>query len=106
MVLAVEATLRRYPVVLGGASDETDTYEIELTASYSVDDVPEPVNIDMDFASYHSKVEVEGKKLRYSRELVVRSEQVEPTRIGDLRKFEGMIGADEVSAVILKKAAN
>ena len=103
---SIETKPRHYAFVLGGASRETDVYEIELPAAYSVDDVPDPVNIDVGFASYRSKTEVAGSKLRYSRELIVRNEQVDAAHIDDLRKFEGTVGADEMSAVILKHVTN
>lgn len=97
----VETKPRHYPFVLGGVSDETDTYEIDLPAGYKVDDVPDPVNVDMGFASYQSKVETTGSKIRYWRQLIVRAERVSPERVPDLRKFEGIVGADEMSAVVL-----
>jgi hypothetical protein len=97
----VETKPRHYPFVLGGVSDETDTYEIDLPAGYKVDDVPDPVNVDMGFASYQSKVETSGSKIRYWRQLIVRAERVSPERVPDLRKFEGIVGADEMSAVVL-----
>jgi hypothetical protein len=98
----VEQKLRHYPFELGSASREVDTYEIEIPHDYTVDDIPDPVKIDFGFASYQSKVEVNGSKLRYWRELVVRDLQVPSERIADLRKFEGAIGADESAAVVLK----
>jgi transglutaminase-like putative cysteine protease len=101
---AVERKPRLYPVELEGSSRETDTYEIELPPQYKVDDVPEPVKLDMGFASYQSKVEVEGQKIRYSRELVVRDVSVPADRIADLRKFENAVGGDEMAAVVLKRA--
>jgi len=97
----VETKPRHYPFVLGGVSDETDTYEIDLPAGYKVDDVPDPVNVDMGFASYQSKVETSGSTIRYWRQLIVRAERVSPERVPDLRKFEGIVGADEMSAVVL-----
>ena len=84
-----------------GASRETDIFEIEIPPGYKVDDIPDPVKIDMGFASYQSKSEVTGSKLRYSREYVVRDLHVSPERLADLRKFEGMIGSDEMAAVVL-----
>jgi transglutaminase-like putative cysteine protease len=103
---AVDTKARHYPIVLGGASRETDVYDIDLPATYTVDDVPDPVSIDVGFASYRSKTEVTGSRLRYSRELIVRKEQVDPAHIDDLRRFEGTVGADEMSAVILKHVSN
>ena len=94
---------RLYPVEFDGTSKETDVYEIDLPAGYTVDDVPDPTKIDVGFASYQSKVEVTGSKLRYSREYTRRTTQVGPEKIPDLRKFEGAIGADEMAAVVLKK---
>jgi len=94
---------RRYPIELDSAARETDTYEIQIPPGYAVDDVPNPVKIDVGFASYQSKIEVEGSKLRYWREYVVRDLQVPADRLADLRKFEGTVGADEMAAVVLKR---
>ncbi len=94
---------RKYPVVFDGTSKETDVYEIELPPGYAVDDIPGPTTIDVGFASYQSKIEVSGSKLRYSREYTRRDVQIGPERMADLRKFEGAIGADEMAAVVLKK---
>ena len=55
---------RKYPVVFDGTSKETDVYEIELPPGYAVDDIPGPTKIDVGFASYQSKIEVSGSKLR------------------------------------------
>jgi Domain of Unknown Function with PDB structure (DUF3857)/Transglutaminase-like superfamily len=94
---------RQHAIVFDGSSRETDVYEIELPTGYAVDELPEPAKIDVGFASYESKFEVTGTKLRYSREYMRRSAEIGPERIGDLRKFEGLIGADESASVVLKK---
>jgi len=95
---------RLYPVALHSSSRETDTYEIDLPKDFTVDDLPDPVKIDVGFASYQSKIEVEGSKLRYWREYVVRDLSVTPNRFADLRQFEGRIGAEENAVVVLKRA--
>lgn len=95
---------RLYPVSLKSASHETDVYEIQLPKDFTVDDVPDPVNIDMGFASYQSKIEVAGTTLRYSREYIVHQSSVSPNRFAELRQFEGAIGADENAVVVLKHA--
>jgi hypothetical protein len=94
---------RRYPIELEGTSRETDVYEIDVPAEYKVDDLPDAVKMDVGFASYQSKTEVVGSKIRYSRELIVRDLQIGPERFADLRKLEGTIGADENAAVVLKR---
>ena len=101
---SVDRKPRHYPVELEGASRETDSYEIQLPADYKVDDIPAPVKLDVGFASYQSKIEVDGSKIRYSRELVVRDTSVPAERIADLRKFENAVGGDEMAAVVLKRA--
>lgn len=98
---AVDQKPRHYAIEMHSASRETDVFEIEIPPGYKVDDVPDPVKIDMGFASYQSKSEVSGTRLRYSREYIVRDLHVGPERLADLRKFEGMIGSDEVAAVVL-----
>jgi hypothetical protein len=99
----VERKLRHYPVELEGTSRQTDVYEIEIPQDYKVDDVPDPVKIDVGFASYQSKIEVTGSKLRYSREYVIHDLSVNPDHMADLRKLEGTIGDDEAAAVVLKR---
>jgi transglutaminase-like putative cysteine protease len=100
----VEQKPRHYAWELGGTSREVDDYEIQLPEGYVVDDVPDPVKLDMGFASYQSKIEVAGAKLRYHREYVVRDLALPADRISELRTLEGRIGADEDAAVILKRA--
>jgi transglutaminase-like putative cysteine protease len=101
---ALERKPRKYPFQFGRTSRETDTFEIELPKEYAVEDVPDPVKVDAGFASYQSKVEVEGSKIRYSREFVRREVLIGPERAEELRKFLGTIGADEAAVVVLKRA--
>ena len=61
--LALDRKPRHFPFQFEATSRETDVYEIELPKEYVVDDVPEPVNVDMGFGAYHSKIEVDGRSL-------------------------------------------
>ncbi|MBS1850720.1 MAG: DUF3857 domain-containing transglutaminase family protein [Acidobacteria bacterium] len=103
MSFDIDRKPRHNPVEFDDVTRETDTYEIEVPADYVVDDVPEPVKLDLGFASYQSKIEVQGKKIRYWREYLLRQPALPPDHIADLRKLEGIIGGDENSAVVLKK---
>jgi len=102
----VEHKERHYPFVLGGVTEEADSFDIQIPKDYVVDDIPEPTKIDSGFASYESKVEVEGSVLHYQRKLIVRDLEVPAAKVPDLRKFEGIIGADESAAVVLKHIQN
>jgi len=101
--LSLDRKPRHFPFSFEDTSRETDVFEFELPAEYTVDDLPDPVNVDMGFAAYHSKFEVDGKKLRYSREFIRREVLLQPQRVEELRKMQGIIGADENAAVVLKR---
>lgn len=101
--LVLDRKPRHFPFQFEDATRETDVYEFELPKEYSVDDVPGPVDVDMGFAAYHSKIEVAGNKLRYSREFIRREVLLKPERVEELRKMQGIIGADENAAVVLKR---
>ncbi|MBV9180289.1 MAG: DUF3857 domain-containing protein, partial [Acidobacteria bacterium] len=101
--LLIEHKPRRYPIALPRTAHEVDIYEIELPAHYQIDDLPDPVRIDVGFASYQSSIQVEGLKLRYRREYVVRDLMVPSGQYEQWTRLEGMIGADEAAAVVLKR---
>ena len=103
--MALERKPRHRPIQFEDASRETDVYEFELPKEYVVDDVPEPVSVDMGFAAYHSKIEVSGNKLTYFREFVRREVLLKPDQIEALRKMQGIIGADENASVVLKRVS-
>jgi hypothetical protein len=101
---ALERKPRLQPFQFERTSRETDTFEIELPKEFTVEDVPDPVKVDAGFATYQSKIEVEGSKVRYWRELVRRDVLIGPEHTEELRKFLGTIGADEAAMVVLKRA--
>src|SRR5262249_46085739 len=67
---------RRFPFEFDGPSLDSDSFEIKLPAGYEVDDLPPPLDIDYGFASYHSKTEVAGDTLRYTRTFEVKDVSV------------------------------
>jgi len=95
---------RRYPVEFGGPSKDTDTFEITLPAGYVVDDLPPAANADYPFASYHSKTEVTGNVLRYTRSLEVKQLAVPLDKVADLKRFYQVINGDERNTAVLKPA--
>jgi transglutaminase-like putative cysteine protease len=101
--IRVQSTPRMYPVEFDGTGDWRDTFHLKLPAGYKVDDLPDPVNVDMGFASYHSDVKADGDVLTYSREYIVKKLELDAADYGQLRKLEGQIGSDENSNVVLKK---
>ncbi len=97
---------RKYPVEFEGPSRDTDTFEITLPAGYEVDDLPPPVNADYSFASYHSKTEVNGNTLKYTRTFEVKELSVPLSKVEDLKKLYRVIAGDERNTAVLKPAAH
>ena len=97
---------RKYPVEFDGPSRDTDTFEITMPIGYEVDDLPPPVNQDYSFASYHSKTEVNGNTLKYSRTFEVKELSVPLSKVEDLKKLYRMIASDERNTAVLKPAAH
>jgi hypothetical protein len=94
---------RKYPIEFASVGDWRDKFDVTLPSGYAVDEVPDPVKLDTDFASYTSEVKVDGNVLRYSREYVVKKLTVDAGEYESLQKFEGEINADENRSAVLKK---
>jgi hypothetical protein len=93
---------RKFPIEFEGPSRDTDAFEITIPAGYVVDDVPPPVDADYGFASYHSKTEVKGNTIQYSRTMEVKELSVPVARADELKKFYRIIAGDERNTVVLK----
>jgi len=97
---------RKYPVEFEGPSRDTDTFEIKLPDGYQVDDLPPAVNADYSFASYHSKAEVDGNTLRYTRTFEVKELTVPLNKVDELKKLYRIIANDERNTAVLKPASH
>ena len=103
----LEEKERKYPVEFDTATLQTDQFDLTLPQGYVPDELPPPVRIDFDFATYSSKVEmVSGNVLRYSRTYQVKEVVVPSSRLGDLKRFYRQILTDESSAAVFKKAGS
>jgi hypothetical protein len=99
----MEGKPRKYPIEIGHPGRWHDSFDIELPAGYVVDEMPDPVNVDVDFASYHSTVTSKPGLLHYEREYVVRDVEIPPAKAADFRKLESAILFDEKGTAVLKK---
>ncbi len=97
---------RRFPVEFDGPSRDTDTFEIALPPGFEVEDLPPPVDAEYSFASYHSKSEVKGNVLRYTRALEIKELTVPLNQMDDLKKFYRIIAGDERNTAVLRAAAH
>lgn len=95
---------RKFPIEFPGPALDTDTFDITIPAGYVVDDVPPAVDADYAFASYHSKTEVKGNVIHYSRSFEVKELSVPVSQADQLKKFYRIIAGDERNTAILKTA--
>ena len=99
----MENKTRKYPIEIGHPGRWHDSYDIALPAGYVVDETPDPVDVDMDFASYHASVTAKGNVLHYDMVYTVRQVELPADRAADFRKFELAILSDEKGMAVLKK---
>jgi hypothetical protein len=100
----VDDRARTLPVNLGESMLKRDEFDVQLPSGYVVDELPNPVKMDVGFASYESKTTVDQGMLHYSRTYTVREVEVSARKYRDVRNLEAAIANDENSNVILRKA--
>jgi hypothetical protein len=66
--------------------------------------LPQVVDLDYGFASYHSKTELIGRTLRYTRTYEIDKLSVPADRAQDLRALYRIIDADERNEAVLQRA--
>lgn len=93
---------RRFPIEFDGPVRDTDRFEITLPPGYEVDDLPPPVDVDFGFASYHSKTEVKGNVIGYTRTFEIKELSVPVNKAEQLKKFYRIIASDERNTAVLK----
>jgi hypothetical protein len=99
----MEGKPRKYAIELGNPGRWRDSYSFALPAGYKVDETPDPVSLDLDFASYKSSITASGNTLHYEREFVVKNVEIPPTKAAEFRHMQEAILSDESGTVVLKK---
>ncbi len=94
---------RSVPIDLGETREVHDVCEIKLPAGVAADELPPPVQVDMGFAAYQSKVTADGGILRYERTFTVREITLPAERYKDVEKLSSVIATDEGSTAVLKR---
>ena len=94
---------RTVPIDLSATGRWRDSFDITLPDGYTVDETPDAVNLDVDFASYRSTITAKGNLLHYEREYVVRQVQIPAEKAADFRKLQMAILTDEKGTAVLKK---
>ena len=101
--LRTDQKKRHVPINLNETMQEQDDYSIELPPGYAIDEIPDPVKLDLGFASYESSSIVKDNILHYTRTYTVREVTLPADKYPDVQKLAGVIAADEQSSAVLKK---
>ena len=94
---------REVAIDLGETMQAHDVFTIDLPEGYTVDEVPDPVKLDLGFASYESATQLEGHTLHYTRTYILKQVTLPASKYPDVQQLAGLIAADEQSRVVLKK---
>lgn len=102
----IDTNNRAYPVDLHETRLVTDDFAIEMPAGWVPDELPDPVSIDLGFASYQSHTEIKGNAIHYGRTYTVSQVELPKEKYQALREMVRQIEQDERSQVVLKKAGS
>jgi Domain of Unknown Function with PDB structure (DUF3857)/Transglutaminase-like superfamily len=94
---------RKYAVEFEEATRQDDLFDITLPAGYVVDGLPEPVQADCPYASYHSEVKVSDGVLHYKRSFEIKDVMVPTEKLPEIRDFLQQVAADQQSAVVFRR---
>jgi hypothetical protein len=95
---------RLYPVEFDSTVNKSEDYTIRFPAAYTVEDLPDPVNLDFGFATYSSRTESKGNELHFVRDFQLKQAELSTDQYAKLRDLMNQIQTDESSPVMLKKA--
>lgn len=99
----LESPDRQQPRAFPATSVATDTVEINLPDGFAVDELPPAVQSDMGKVSYRAKAEIQGKVLRYTRQMQVNDVLISVPQLPELRHLYSQIAADEKATAVLKR---
>jgi Domain of Unknown Function with PDB structure (DUF3857)/Transglutaminase-like superfamily len=87
------------------AFTENDTLEWDLPEGFSLEHTPEPVKIKSRFGEYNAVIKTDGKKLVYTRQLIVNNETHPSQTLMELIDFYKNVEKSDKSKVVLVNKA-
>jgi hypothetical protein len=101
--LFTEQKPRKYPIEFDEATRQDDIFDITLPPGYVVDGLPQPVQADCAYATYHSEIKVADGVLHYKRSFEVKEVMVPTEKLPEIRSFLQQVAADQQSAAVLRR---
>lgn len=96
---------RTQPVQLWYAYEDIDSITYKLPDGFVIEAMPAPIQLDHDFGSYSSVVElIDERTLLFRRHVVMRKSQMPAERYEDYRVFAGtIVSVDRAQVVLVAK---
>jgi hypothetical protein len=101
--MTLDKKVRSIPIDLRQTMVAKDDFTIEIPAGYMVDELPDPVKLDVGFASYESSSQLTGSSLHYMRTYTVRQVSLPAERYADVQRLAAAIDTDEQNHAVFKK---
>jgi hypothetical protein len=102
--LFTERKPRKYPIEFEAATRQDEVFDITLPAGYVVDAIPQPVQADCTYATYHSEAKVADGVLHYKRTFEIKTVEVPSENLPEIRNFLKQVAVDQESSALLRRA--
>jgi hypothetical protein len=101
-LLSLTEAKRKHPIVIK-ATAYSESVSVKLPAGFVVDEMPDPVKLEMSFGSYATTYEVKDGQLLFTRKLVQRAATIPVDQYTSVRSFFEKIRAAELAPVVLAR---
>jgi hypothetical protein len=102
--LFTEQKPRKYPIQFEEATRQDDVFDITLPPGYVVDGLPQPVQAECDYATYHSEIKVADGVMHYKRTFEIKDVVVPTEKLPQIREFLKQVAADQTASAVLRRA--
>jgi len=102
--LFTEQKPRKYGIEFSEATRQDDVFDITLPPGYVVDGIPQPVQADCAYATYHSEIKVADGVLHYKRTFEIKNVEVPTEKLPEIRNFLKQVAADQQASALLRRA--
>jgi hypothetical protein len=101
--LFTEQKPRKYPIQFEEATRQDDVFDITLPPGYVVDGLPQPVQAECDYATYHSEIKVADGVMHYKRTFEIKDVMVPTEKLPQIREFLKQVAADQAASAVLRR---
>lgn len=96
-------TARVFPIMFDQLMTDIDTVKIALSPSLQVEDLPESLHLQNDFAEFHSEYDIESDFVNYRRTFIIKELKVPANSYPEVKSFFNQIFMQDQKPIVLKK---